>query len=79
MAVRSTGLDSRLAMPGLTVILALVAFWFGTRRPNAIKDFPASWGGTLIMTAAVLFVAFWFGARNPDLFGKMPVIGEAAN
>jgi L-lactate permease len=79
MAVKSSGIDSRLALPGLTVMLALFAFWLGTRRPGILQNFPSSESGSVVMTGAVLFVAFWLGCRNPDVFGALPIIGKAAD
>lgn len=78
MAVNTSGLDSRLALPGLTVMLALFAFWLGTRRPDAIAA-PRTLPGAVIATCGLLLAAFWLGARNPDLFGSLPILGKAAD
>ncbi len=77
MAVQTSGLDGRLGLTGLTVILALVALWLGTRKGGSLGSFPSSMPGSVCMTLLVIFVAFWIGARNPAIFGKLPVIGGA--
>lgn len=79
MAVKSTGLDAKFALPGLTVILALLAFWIGTRRPGALGGFPSGNIGAYGMALVVMFCAFWIGSRNPHLFGSLPIIGAAAD
>lgn len=79
MAVKSTGLDAKLGLTGLTVILALVFLWLGTRKGGSLGNFPSSTAGSYAMTALVCFVAFWIGARNPSLFGALPIIGQATD
>ena len=80
MAVQSSGLDNRLGLAGLTVILAVVFLWLGTRKGSAILgQFPQSFTGSVAMTALVCFVAFWIGARNPSIFGALPIIGKATD
>lgn len=79
MAVKAAGLDAKLGLPGLTVILALVAFWLGTRKPGASADFPRSLAGSLVLTGLLVWLAFWLGARNPDTFGGLPIIGKMAD
>jgi hypothetical protein len=68
MALKVTGIGERYGLPGLTVVLALLALWLGTRHPDSFGDVKNPVLQHLI-AIVIVAMAFYIGSENPDLFG----------
>lgn len=75
MALKATGMGERYGLPGLTIVLMLIALWFGTRQSGKFGELRNPVWQHII---AVVFIAgaFWLGVENPDLFDGIPVLGK---
>jgi hypothetical protein len=75
MAIKATGVGERYGLPGLTIVLMLLAVWIGTRNSDKFGDVRSPVWQHLIALAFIAG-AFWLGVENPELFDGVPVLGK---